>query len=149
MRQRRPCLSVAQQWCSRFCIRRTARRAWWHDQLQICHGGWHRIYGGTGGDRAPGAAGHSLPTGRLRSHWLFVSESLADQKLVDRTPKRHTAAAIYAGRPDIGLVQLGGELKRLHHKPPRGGMGRAVRKGVIGADKGAGVDQYFIVTPWE
>lgn len=31
------------------------------------------------------------------------------------------AAAIYAGRPKITLEELGAELKRLRHAPPRGG----------------------------
>jgi DNA invertase Pin-like site-specific DNA recombinase len=70
----------------------------------------------------------------VRSVQLFVSEGMAEPELLGRAPnrrsrkldtKRHAAiqiaAAIYAGRPDITLEQLGAELKRLRHDPPRGG----------------------------
>jgi DNA invertase Pin-like site-specific DNA recombinase len=88
------------------------------------------------------AVNDALPKGRrkfteerlVRCVKLFVSEGLADPVLLLPAPKRRSrkhdakrqvaiqaAAAIYAGRPEITLEEMGAELKRLRHEPPRGG----------------------------
>jgi hypothetical protein len=63
-----------------------------------------------------------------------VTEGLADRKVLAHAVHRRNrkadtkrlaaiqaAAAVYAGRPKITLVDLGAELARLRHQPPRGG----------------------------
>jgi DNA invertase Pin-like site-specific DNA recombinase len=88
------------------------------------------------------AVNDALPKGRrkfteerlVRCVKLFVSEGLADPILLMPAPRRRNrkddakrlaaiqaAAAIYAGRPEITLEEMGAELKRLRHEPPRGG----------------------------
>jgi DNA invertase Pin-like site-specific DNA recombinase len=75
----------------------------------------------------------------VRAVRLFVTEGLADPALLGRAANRRNrkvdakreaavqaVAALRAGRPDMGLVELGTELIRLRHAPPQGGMSWSV-----------------------
>ena len=66
---------------------------------------------------------------------LLVGEGLAEPELLTASPRRASrrgrtarsravemAAALVAGRPDLTLAELGAELTRLRHFPPRGGQ---------------------------
>ena len=70
----------------------------------------------------------------MRTVRLLVTERLADEGLLGPAPRKHTrrgalarsraaevAAALVAGRPGMTLAELGAELARLRHVPPRGG----------------------------
>jgi hypothetical protein len=85
---------------------------------------------------------------------LVVSERLADPVLLLAAPKRRSrkhdakrqtaiqaAAAIYAGRPEITLEEMGPELKRLRHEPPRGGAkwGASLVKVLLEKARGLGL----------
>jgi DNA invertase Pin-like site-specific DNA recombinase len=66
---------------------------------------------------------------------LLATEGLAEKELLDAAPRRRSgrsaiakmramevAAALKAGRPGITLAELGAELTRMRHYPPRGGL---------------------------
>jgi DNA invertase Pin-like site-specific DNA recombinase len=93
------------------------------------------------------AVNDALPAGRrqftvarlVRCVRLFVGQRLADPKLLRPASKRRdwrsdvarlrateVVAALVAGRPQITLVEVATELKRLRHLPPRGGRDWAV-----------------------
>jgi DNA invertase Pin-like site-specific DNA recombinase len=90
----------------------------------------------------------------LRSLKLFIEEGLADPKVLGRAVHRRnrkadtkrlaaiqTAAAIYAGQPKITLGELGAELARLRHVPPRGGekWGVSSIKALVDQARGMGL----------
>ena len=88
------------------------------------------------------AVNGALPRGRrpftkerlVRAVRLLAADGLAERELLEPAPRRRTrrgaqararavevAAALAAGRPGLTLAELGAELARLRHMPPRGG----------------------------
>jgi DNA invertase Pin-like site-specific DNA recombinase len=93
------------------------------------------------------AINDALPTGQRqftlarlnRCVKLFVAEGLADATLLTAAPRRRdwrgdharlrateAVAALLAGNRDMTLAEIATELKRLRHRPPRGGTHWAV-----------------------
>ena len=108
------------------------------------------------------AVNAALPVGRrkftasrlIRCVKLFVAQGLADPKLLKPATRRRdwrgdvarlrateVVAALVAGRPEITLVEVAAELRRLRHLPPRGGNGWAVSsvKALLDRARGAGL----------
>ena len=101
-------------------------------------------------------SGHArFSTDRLVSAVRFlVTEGLAERELLTVAPRRkprrgalsrqrasEVAAALVAGRPRITLEEIGGELFRLGHRPPRGGTAWAPSsvKRLLDRARGAGL----------
>jgi DNA invertase Pin-like site-specific DNA recombinase len=95
---------------------------------------------------------------------FLVSEGLADKTLLGAAPRRPTrkgllsrqrasevAAALVAGSPTITLEQIGRELNRMGHKPPRGGRGWAPSsvKGLLDRARSAGLLATKLQAPTE